>query len=143
MTAPLYPTPSSPGRRRLLKTGSLVLLIGAQQIAHGAGIVAVRIWPAEDYSRVTIESDTTPAGLAVSHFDFYRFADPREWEDAGLRDLFAAPGLKLAEWPEHAAPLLPTADLTLRLDVDADERRRVHLVAGTRVGEQLLQELRA
>jgi hypothetical protein len=40
-------------------------------------------------------------------------------------------------------PLLPTADLTLRLDVDADERRRVHLVAGTRVGEQLLQELRA
>ncbi|MBS0404186.1 MAG: N-acetylmuramoyl-L-alanine amidase [Proteobacteria bacterium] len=57
MTAPLYPSPSSPGRRRLLKTGSLVLLIGAQQIAHGAGIVAVRIWPAEDYSRVTIESD--------------------------------------------------------------------------------------
>ncbi|HOV20809.1 MAG TPA: N-acetylmuramoyl-L-alanine amidase, partial [Ottowia sp.] len=39
------------------KTGSLVLLIGAHQIAHGAGIVAVRIWPAEDYSRVTIESD--------------------------------------------------------------------------------------
>ncbi|MEZ5606907.1 MAG: N-acetylmuramoyl-L-alanine amidase [Burkholderiaceae bacterium] len=49
--------PSSPERRRLLKTGSLVLLIGAHQIAHGAGIVAVRIWPAEDYSRVTIESD--------------------------------------------------------------------------------------
>ena len=34
-----------------------MLLIGAHQIAHGAGIVAVRIWPAEDYSRVTIESD--------------------------------------------------------------------------------------
>ena len=57
MTPPLLPTPSSPERRRLLKTGSLVLLIGAHQIAHGAGIVAVRIWPAEDYSRVTIESD--------------------------------------------------------------------------------------
>jgi hypothetical protein len=28
-----------------------------QQIAHGASIVAVRVWPAEDYSRVTIESD--------------------------------------------------------------------------------------
>ena len=51
------PLPPSPERRRLLKTGSLVLLIGAHQIAHGAGIVAVRIWPAEDYSRVTIESD--------------------------------------------------------------------------------------
>jgi tRNA threonylcarbamoyladenosine biosynthesis protein TsaE len=45
------------------------------------------------------------------HFDFYRFNDPREWEDAGFRDLFASPGLKLAEWPEKAADLLPVADL--------------------------------
>ncbi|MBN8558351.1 MAG: N-acetylmuramoyl-L-alanine amidase [Burkholderiales bacterium] len=36
-----------------------MLLLGARQIARGAGIVAVRVWPAEDYSRVTIESDTT------------------------------------------------------------------------------------
>ncbi len=48
----------SPARRALLQAGSLVLLLGRQQIVHGAGIVAVRIWPAEDYSRVTIESDT-------------------------------------------------------------------------------------
>jgi len=41
----------------LLKAGSLVLLLGAQQIAHGATIVAVRVWPANDYSRITIESD--------------------------------------------------------------------------------------
>jgi tRNA threonylcarbamoyladenosine biosynthesis protein TsaE len=38
-------------------------------------------------------------GLAIWHFDFYRFTDPREWEDAGFRDIFASPGLKLAEWP--------------------------------------------
>jgi hypothetical protein len=38
-------------------------------------------------------------GLAIWHFDFYRFTDPREWEDAGFRDVFASPGLKLAEWP--------------------------------------------
>ena len=57
MTSPQWPAPPSPERRHLLKTGSLVLLIGAHQIAHGAGIVAVRVWPAEDYSRVTIESD--------------------------------------------------------------------------------------
>jgi tRNA threonylcarbamoyladenosine biosynthesis protein TsaE len=29
----------------------------------------------------------------VWHFDFYRVSDPREWEDAGFRDLFASPGL--------------------------------------------------
>ena len=27
-----------------------------------------------------------------AHFDFYRFDDPREWEDAGFRDVFAEPG---------------------------------------------------
>ena len=45
-------------RRDLLTSGSLVLLLGRQQLAHGASIVAVRVWPAPDYSRVTIESDT-------------------------------------------------------------------------------------
>jgi len=44
-------------RRTLLKTGSLVLLLGVQEIARGASIVAVRVWPAADYTRVTIESD--------------------------------------------------------------------------------------
>ncbi len=44
-------------RRELLQAGTLVLLLGAQQIARGAGILSVRIWPAPDYSRVTIESD--------------------------------------------------------------------------------------
>lgn len=44
-------------RRHLLKSGTLVLLLGAQHLARGATIVAVRVWPAPDYSRVTIESD--------------------------------------------------------------------------------------
>ena len=45
-------------RRLLLQTGSLVLLLGRAQLARGATIVAVRVWPASDYTRVTIESDT-------------------------------------------------------------------------------------
>ena len=62
-------------RRELLRGGTLVLLLGAQQIARGATIVAVRVWPAPEYSRVTIESDgqlsskqivmTNPPRLAV------------------------------------------------------------------------------
>ena len=52
-------TPPAPARRRLLlQGGSLVLLLGTHHIARGASIVAVRLWPAEDYTRVTIESDT-------------------------------------------------------------------------------------
>ncbi|MEY4751198.1 MAG: tRNA ((37)-N6)-threonylcarbamoyltransferase complex ATPase subunit type 1 TsaE [Pseudomonadota bacterium] len=59
------------------------------------------------------------------HFDFYRFVDPQEWEDAGLRDLFASPGLKLVEWPDRAAGLLPQPDLTLTLTIRADGDERV------------------
>lgn len=44
-------------RRTLLRAGTLVVLLGVQHIAHGASVVAVRLWPAEDYTRVTIESD--------------------------------------------------------------------------------------
>lgn len=44
-------------RRNLLQVGSVVLLLGAHQIARGATIVAVRLWPAPEYTRLTIESD--------------------------------------------------------------------------------------
>jgi len=44
-------------RRQLLQTGAVVLMLGRAQIARGASILAVRVWPAPDYSRVTIESD--------------------------------------------------------------------------------------
>ena len=44
-------------RRHALQMGSVVLLLGAQHIARGATIVAVRVWPSKDYTRLTIESD--------------------------------------------------------------------------------------
>ncbi|MES2422781.1 MAG: N-acetylmuramoyl-L-alanine amidase [Pseudomonadota bacterium] len=44
-------------RRDLLQGGTLMLLLGAHHLAHGASIVEVRVWPAPDYTRVTIESD--------------------------------------------------------------------------------------
>jgi len=82
-------------------------------------------------------------GLAIWHFDFYRFSDPREWEDAGFRDIFASPGLKLAEWPDQAAALLPPADLALHIEALDDTERRVTLRAGTAHGHTLLQGLNA
>ncbi|EGI78197.1 N-acetylmuramoyl-L-alanine amidase [Hylemonella gracilis] len=50
-------------RRELLHAGAVVLLLGRSELAHSAitrnapSIVAVRVWPAQDYSRVTLESD--------------------------------------------------------------------------------------
>ena len=60
-------------------------------------------------------------GLNIWHFDFYRFADPREWEDAGFRDIFASPGLKLSEWPEKAGAALPEPDLDIYIAVPTPE----------------------
>jgi tRNA threonylcarbamoyladenosine biosynthesis protein TsaE len=77
-------------------------------------------------------------GQAVSHFDFYRFGDAREWADAGFRDVFAAPGLKLAEWPDNAAPLLPVPDWRLHIDTDDDATRRITVHAMTPHGVELL-----
>ncbi len=55
-----------PARRELLRRGgALVLLLGARELAWGAGIVAVRVWPADEYTRVTIESD---GALSATHF---------------------------------------------------------------------------
>jgi N-acetylmuramoyl-L-alanine amidase len=62
-------------RRDALGAGTLALLLGKADIAWGATILAVRVWPAADYTRVTIESDgklvakqffvSTPPRLAV------------------------------------------------------------------------------
>ena len=76
--------------------------------------------------------------LAIWHFDFYRFSDPREWEDAGFRDIFASKGLKLAEWPGRAGALLPRADLVVRIEVRDDDSRSVTLTAQSAVGAELL-----
>ena len=81
--------------------------------------------------------------LHVWHFDFYRFSEPREWADAGFRDIFASSGLKLAEWPEKAAGCVPLADLVVRLEVDDDASRRVSLTAQTKLGATLLHRLEA
>jgi len=82
-----------------------------------------------------------PQATTVWHFDFYRFDDPREWEDAGFRDIFANPGLKVAEWPEKAAALTPLADLAIHIEAMDDTERKVTLHAHTPAGHALLQGL--
>ena len=59
--------PRNAKRRDLLKNiakASALLFLGPSQLAFGAKLLAVRMWPAEDYTRVTLESDDV---LKVSH----------------------------------------------------------------------------
>jgi N-acetylmuramoyl-L-alanine amidase len=57
MSSPLF----NPSKRKHLKTSAkllgFVLLLGEMEIAWGAKILGVRIWPSEDYTRITLESD--------------------------------------------------------------------------------------
>ena len=89
-----------------------------------------------------LEPYTLADGSDAAHFDFYRFSDPREWLDAGFREVFARPGLKLVEWPTQAAGLLPAPDLRLQiepLDGPQDEPcRQVSLQAFSPLGLALL-----
>jgi tRNA threonylcarbamoyladenosine biosynthesis protein TsaE len=77
--------------------------------------------------------------INIWHFDFYRFNDPQEWEDAGFRDVFASTGLKLAEWPEKAEGLLPLPDLRVFIEPGLGDQREVRITAHTARGVELLQ----
>jgi N-acetylmuramoyl-L-alanine amidase len=130
-------------RRDLLRHGTLALLLGTGQIARGAGIVAVRVWPAPEYSRVTIESDvrlrssqlvmTDPPRLAVDIDGLELGPELREMvakvraDDpfiAGIRATQHAPGVVrlLVELKQAAVPqvftLTPVAAYQHRLVFD-------------------------
>ena len=77
--------------------------------------------------------------INIWHFDFYRFNDPDEWEEAGFREIFASPGLKLVEWPEKAGQHLPAADLLLEIELTLADERRVSVQALTPAGARLLK----
>lgn len=77
-------------------------------------------------------------GKVLWHFDFYRFSDPEEWEDAGFRDIFGSPGLKLVEWPEKAGALLPRPDLRILIVPEGESTRNVTFQACTPRGQALL-----
>lgn len=71
--------------------------------------------------------------LYLYHFDFYRFNNPHEWEEAGFRDYFNADSICLVEWPEKANGLLPQADLKFIFKVA--EGRDVEIQADTEAGK--------
>ena len=78
------------------------------------------------------------SSLYLYHFDFYRFADPSEWETAGLADCFRNDSVCLVEWPERVAGLLPIPDLDVALSHAATETggRELAMHASTVAGDR-------
>ncbi|MEK7361335.1 MAG: tRNA (adenosine(37)-N6)-threonylcarbamoyltransferase complex ATPase subunit type 1 TsaE [Pseudomonadota bacterium] len=79
--------------------------------------------------------------LYLYHFDFYRFNDPRELGEAGLREYFNSDSVCLVEWPEKAAAGLPAADLKILLQVEGSGRH-VEICAETEAGKLCLERVK-
>jgi tRNA threonylcarbamoyladenosine biosynthesis protein TsaE len=80
------------------------------------------------------------SGLNLYHFDFYRFNQPEEYLDAGLDEYFDGNGVCLVEWPDRAAPYVPTPDIRVRLTVEGTGRLAA-IEAGSEKGRQCLTAL--
>jgi len=74
------------------------------------------------------------------HFDFYRFNEPEEFEDAGLGEYFREDAVCLVEWPEKAVGYVPPADLVLSFRF-AGNGREIELVAHSETGQKCLSAL--
>lgn len=146
-------------RRRLIQAGFVALSLGTAQLARGANMLAVRIWPAPDYSRVTLESDaplkttqtfiTAPPRLAVDIEGLQL--------NAALRDLVGKvqnsdpniAGIRVGQYSAHTVrlvidlkrPITPQI-FTLQPVADYAHRLVLDLYPTTAVDpmEQLIQE---
>lgn len=83
------------------------------------------------------ESYSLPA-FELYHFDLYRMHDPREWLDAGFRDVSDGHAVSLIEWPEKAAGWLPPPDVIVRLTI-ADDAREIKCKAASPRGARYLE----
>ncbi|CAM5192843.1 bifunctional alanine racemase/tRNA (adenosine(37)-N6)-threonylcarbamoyltransferase complex ATPase subunit type 1 TsaE [Oligella ureolytica] len=64
--------------------------------------------------------------LYLYHFDFYRFSDSDEWQEAGFEEQLLDQAVVLVEWSEKANEQLPPADLKVNL-IYQEEGREVVL----------------
>jgi len=102
-----------------LRGGMVVTLsgdLGAGKTTFARGVLRARgvTGPIKSPSYTLVEHYRA-SSIYFYHIDFYRFADPAEWETAGLTECFRDDAICLIEWPERVAALLPPADLALTL----------------------------
>ena len=79
--------------------------------------------------------------ISAHHFDLYRMNHPKEWEEAGFRDILTSPGVCIIEWPEKAEGTLPTPDLIIRLNYVDEESRTISIEAYSALGQQLISNI--
>jgi tRNA threonylcarbamoyladenosine biosynthesis protein TsaE len=78
--------------------------------------------------------------LHLYHFDFYRFAAPEEFLEAGLDEYFSGDGVCLVEWPNKAAPHVAPPDVEVHLAVTGSGRH-LEVSALTEAGRTCIRKM--
>ena len=118
--------------------------LGAGKTTFARGVLRGLGWtgPVKSPSYTLLEHYPL-SNIYLYHFDFYRFADPQEWETAGAAECFTPASVALVEWPERVAGLLPPADLAVHLKrATGGDGRTLELVTTTTAGERCVADIR-
>jgi tRNA threonylcarbamoyladenosine biosynthesis protein TsaE len=133
-----------------LRPGMIVTLsgeLGAGKTTLVRGCLRAFGWAGSVKSPTYTLVESYPlSSLYFYHFDFYRFADPMEWDTAGLADYFRDDSVCIVEWPERVGSALASPDLALTLAHHRDPAipgRDLTLRAHTKAGERCLDAITA
>ena len=123
--------------------------LGAGKTTFARGVLRGLGWegPVKSPSYALVEHYPF-SNLYLYHFDFYRFEDASDWDDAGFAEAFRADTVCLVEWPERVAERLPPPDVAIRLDFasggdDDAPGRQLKASAATDAGDRCLTALAA
>lgn len=86
------------------------------------------------YAGTTLDGDP----VKIYHVDLYRIDSPEELAEVGFDDMvFAHDAIKLIEWPEKAASLMPTRRWDVRITADEQNDDLRHIVISAPVATEL------
>ncbi len=100
-----------------LGAGKTTLVRGAlRQLGHSGLVKSPTFTLVESYSLSDIE---------VYHLDLYRISDPEELEYIGIREFNSGSTLCFIEWPDLGAPLIPNANIEVKIEYVTEGRRLI------------------
>ena len=120
-----------------LKPGTVVALIGplgagktrlVQAIAAALGV------PRDAVTSPTfvLVNEYRQGRLPIFHFDAYRLKDLDEFLELGPEEYFDSGGLTFIEWADRVAEALPSTRIEIRIEIPADDDRRIKVETADR-----------
>ncbi|HVF99141.1 MAG TPA: tRNA (adenosine(37)-N6)-threonylcarbamoyltransferase complex ATPase subunit type 1 TsaE [Chloroflexia bacterium] len=132
---------------KLLRPGSIILLEGefgtgktsfTQGIAKGLGIDSRYV----NSPTFTLINEYKGGRLPLYHIDLYRLGGVKDVATLGLDDYLDGTGVTVIEWPQGAAPWLPTDRLTVRFTHVSETKRTIRFYSSGAPYRSLMDEFK-